>query len=127
MTDKKRILIMDDDPAIVDAMRIMLEHTGYEPVVFTNGNDLLKDRYEMPDLFILDKQLSGVSGLDICRYLKKQPASKNIPIIIFSASPHIEKMALNAGAEDFIEKPFRMKDLLEKIERLLSNAGEQYD
>lgn len=114
---------MDDDHAILDGMRLILEYAGFETILFTNGNDLLKGRYELPDLFIIDKQLSGVSGLDICRHLKKQPASQDIPVIIISASLHVRRMAQEAGADDFIEKPFRMQDLVGKVAGLLAVPG----
>jgi len=73
---KKRILLTDDDAGIRDSIGMMLEYAGYEPLVYSNGNDLLEGNYPKPDLFLLDKQLAGVSGLDICRHLKSKEESR---------------------------------------------------
>ena len=116
---KKRIILTDDDPGVQDAFRICLERAGYEVEVFTNGTPLLEGTYQQPDLFLLDKQLSGVDGLDICRYLKNQRQTAHIPVIMLSASPQIDRLAKAAGADDFLEKPFRIKQLLEVVNRHL--------
>ncbi len=69
------------------------------------------------DLYLIDKQLSGVDGLELCRHLKSQPSTAHIPIVMLSASPRIEPIVRNAGADAFIEKPFSKKDLLSLIRR----------
>jgi CheY-like chemotaxis protein len=66
---------------------------------------------------VLDRQLSGQDGLKVCKFLKSQNTTKHIPVIIVSATPGIGKMAKEAGADDFIEKPFQIKDLLGVVER----------
>lgn len=107
----KKIILAEDDPGIQDSIQMILETEGYQVTVFPNGEDLLNKRFETPDLFILDRQLSGVDGLDICRFLKNDADSKEIPVIILSASPQIGPMAKKAGAQDFLEKPFRIDHL----------------
>jgi len=67
----------------------------------------------------LDKQLPGVDGLDICRYLKSQSISKHVPIIVLSASPQMDRPAMAAGASGFLEKPFKRQDLLDMVRRLV--------
>ncbi|SRR5258705_1576008 len=119
---KKRILVADDDPGIRDIFRIIFEGAGYEIELIEDGRDLLKKSFTSPDLFLIDKQLSGIDGLDICRYLKLQPSTKHIPIIIISASPDIGIAARNAGADDYIEKPFELNHLLKFVERHLSQS-----
>jgi DNA-binding response OmpR family regulator len=111
----KKIILTDDDPGVQDAFRIVLERAGYSVQVFTNGNPLLEGAFERPDLFILDKQLSGVDGLDVCRHLRSQPETVDVPIIMISATPHASTWALEAGADIFLEKPFRMKELLAAV------------
>jgi DNA-binding response OmpR family regulator len=64
---------------------------------------------------LLDRQLSGQDGLKVCRFLKSQSQTKDIPVIIVSATPGIGKLAQEAGADDFIEKPFQMKELLNVV------------
>ena len=119
MEEKKRVLIVDDDPGIQDAFRMIFEQAGYQAAIYADGNELIIGNYHLPDLFILDKQLSGVDGLDICRHLKSLEKSKDVPVIILSASPMLYKLAIAAGANDFQEKPFRMHDLLDKVHKLL--------
>jgi DNA-binding response OmpR family regulator len=120
MGNSKHIILVDDDPAILDAIRIMMERKCYRLTTFGDGRPLLSGAFEKADLFILDKQLPGVDGLDICRYLKAQEATKEIPILILSASHHVAALAKAACANSFLEKPFKMQHLREIIEQLLS-------
>ena len=107
----KRIILAEDDPGIQDSIQMILEREGYEVTIYANGEDLLNKRFEAPDLFILDRQLSGVDGLDICKFLKKETDTSQIPVIILSASPQIGPMAKKVGADDFLEKPFTIDNL----------------
>lgn len=113
----KQIIIVDDDPPIQDAFRLIFERAGYGVTIYENGNALLRNDFSLPDIFILDKQLSGADGLHICHRLKQQETTRHIPVIILSASPHIHRMAKDAGANDFLEKPFSLKDLLEMVKK----------
>jgi DNA-binding response OmpR family regulator len=112
----KRILITDNDPGIQDIFKIILGKAGYHVSVLSNGAPIMKNNYERPDLFLIDKQLSGVDGLDICKYLKSRDETKEIPVIIVSASPDLDKLSADAGADAFLEKPFMIKDLLRLVE-----------
>ena len=116
---KKNIVITDDDPGIRDIFKIIFETAGYDVQLITNGDDLLNNKFDIPDLFLLDKQLSGIDGIDICRYLKKQNTTSHLPVIMISANPHIGKLAEEAGADAYIEKPFEVKYLLEMVERYI--------
>jgi CheY-like chemotaxis protein len=111
----KTIIFADDDPGIQDAFRIIFNKAEYELVIYADGSPLLQNNFAVPDMFILDKQLSGVDGLEICRFLKSQERTKHIPVIMLSASPFISNLAKAAGADDFLEKPFRMKMLREMV------------
>ena len=117
-----KILIADDDPGIRDIFNIILVKAGYDIEVKEDANELFKNNFEIPDLFLIDKLLSGVDGLDVCRYLKKNPATCDIPVVMVSASPDIGPNAIDAGADDFIEKPFDLAYLLKVIERNISHA-----
>ncbi len=114
----KKILIVEDDSAILDAICIVLQDAGYECITYADGSDLLDDNFDKPDLFILDKLLSGIDGLDICRFLKRNERTKSIPVLITSASPDLEKMIMAAGADAFLEKPFRNSNLRNLVTRL---------
>lgn len=114
----KKILIADDDEAIVDATSLMLEVSGYNVVHTLNGADVTAALAGRPDLLLLDIWMSGVDGRDICKQIKSDPAVKHIPVLMVSASRDIRESALESGADDFLAKPFDMKVLIDKIEKL---------
>ena len=113
----KRILIIDDDQGIQDILKIIFERAGYEVDIQPDGEYVLNNSYCRPDIFLLDRYLSGMDGLDVCRHLKKSHYSAHIPVIMISATPDLASFAIEAGADDFIEKPFNIKDLLKIIEK----------
>lgn len=111
----KKILIADDDPAICDALKLMLEEEGYMVDTTVNGETIYQLEEMFPDLLLLDIWMSGQDGREICKYLKKKDLTKDIPIIMISASRDIAAAAKEAGADDFIPKPFGMDELLSKV------------
>lgn len=113
----KKILVADDDPAIVDSIRMILEVEGYDVDTTVDGETIYKMEKEYPDVLLLDIWMSGQDGRDICRYLKNDPLTLHIPIIMISASRDIEVSAKDAGADDFLAKPFEMDDLISKVEK----------
>jgi len=117
---KKKILIVEDDPGVQDICKIVFQRAGYETCIYANGMEVMQNKYEKPDVFVLDKQLSGSSGLDLCRYLKEGEDTKDIPVLMISASPDIGALYKQSGADDYIEKPFTMKDILQKVSVVLS-------
>lgn len=114
---KKKILVTDDDEGVQDIFKLIFERAGYDVDIQGDAFSIYDHKYKRPDLFLLDKQLSGQDGLKVCRYLKSDNNTKNIPVIIVSATPGIGPMAKEAGADDFIEKPFRMKELLNVVKK----------
>lgn len=112
---KKTIMIAEDDEGIIDVMTIILEDAGYNVVPSSNGQAVYELDTEYPDLFLLDIWMSGVDGSKICRYVKSHHVMKHIPVIIVSANKDTEKIAREAGADDFLAKPFEMKELIEKV------------
>jgi DNA-binding response OmpR family regulator len=115
MSNKMKILIADDDPGILDALTMMLEDAGYEVKTTTDGKAVQNIYGKLPDLVLLDIWMSGMDGKEICKHLKSQEVTKHIPIIMISANKDTQKIALECGADDFIAKPFQMKNLLQKI------------
>ena len=113
--NKRKILIADDDAAILDALKMMLEETDYEVVTTADGQVVRDIKEPLPSIILLDIWMSGMDGTKICEYLKKHEATKHIHIILFSANKDTEKLAKECGADDFISKPFQMNDLLNKI------------
>ena len=122
MAMKHKILVADDDPGIRDIFNIILAKAGYDIEIKDDANEIFKNKFRIPDLFLVDRLLSGVDGLEVCRYLKTNELTKNIPVVMVSASPEIGVLATKAGADDFIEKPFELSYLLKVIERNISNA-----
>ena len=108
-------MIADDDPGILDAVEAMLEFGGYDVSTTSNGATLLEMKEGFPDLLLLDIWMSGTDGRDVCKLLKQDDKTREMPIIMISASTELEKSAKEAGADDFLEKPFDMDELLDKI------------
>jgi DNA-binding response OmpR family regulator len=117
----KKILVADDDTAILDSVQMMLELEGYEVSTTVNGEMIYRMETMYPDLLLLDIWMSGQDGRELCKYLKKNPHTKHIPIIMVSASKDVAASAREAGADDFIEKPFEMNHLLEKVSFFVSD------
>ena len=115
----KRILVADDDPAIVEATTLILEEFGYQVESTVDGATIYKMEIVYPDLLLLDIWMSGQDGREICKYLKKKELTKNIPIIMISASKDVAISAKEAGADDFIAKPYDMDELLSKVAKFL--------
>jgi CheY-like chemotaxis protein len=118
---RKKILVADDDPAILEVITFMLEDAGYE-VVTTVGGDTEKCVQESkPDLLLLDIWMSGMDGRNICKNLKSRKATMHMPIIMISANKDTKKIAKEVGANDFISKPFEMKTLLSLVKKYTSS------
>jgi len=112
-----KVLVVDDDPGLQEVLRPLLEKAGYSVSLLSDGNSIVRGEIELPDIFLLDKQLSGVDGLDICRFLKTSDESLQIPVVMMSAAPHVQRLSAEAGADDFLEKPFSTPALLAALAR----------
>jgi DNA-binding response OmpR family regulator len=116
----KRIFIVDDEQDILEFLQVILEEEGYS-VVTSDKGEFLEQLHNgvLPHLILLDVLLSGKDGREIVKYLKSQEETKSIPVIMFSAHPSAEKTSRQAGADDFLAKPFNIDDLLAKIAHYL--------
>jgi DNA-binding response OmpR family regulator len=116
----KKVLVVDDDPDISEAIMLMLTDDGYDAEMTTKGNETnrIVKKYK-PDLIILDLLLSGNDGQHICKTLKHTDETKHIPIIMISAHPSAKAAAEECGAESFVAKPFSLDELLGEIEKLI--------
>lgn len=123
MDSPKKIMIVDDDEGILDAISMMLEFKGYEVTTCSNGDTILSMETGFPDLLLLDIWMSGTDGRNVCKQLKQQECTKSIPIIMISASKDIERSAIESGADGFLAKPFEMNELLEKIKYYTAKAA----
>jgi DNA-binding response OmpR family regulator len=115
------ILIIDDDLAILEAIKLTLEDAGHEVETSTKDGKYINERISKarPGLIILDMLLSGHDGRDISKRLKSQEETSDIPIVMTSAHPNARDASLEAGADDFLAKPFDIDELLDMVERYL--------
>ena len=117
-----RILIVEDEPAIAELIAVNLQHGGFVAVI---AGDSVSAQRELdtvlPDLILLDWMLPGQSGLSLARYWRKQVRTKNIPIVMLTArGDEPDKVAgLDAGADDYVTKPFSTQELLARIRAVL--------
>lgn len=116
---RKKIMIADDDSAIVDVLTLILEDAGYIVESTDDGRTIKDIKEDCPDLILLDIWMVGFDGRVICKYLKGNEPTKDIPLIMISANKDIKEIAMKAGADDFIAKPFDMQDLLAKVAQLI--------
>jgi DNA-binding response OmpR family regulator len=117
----KKVLICDDDEGILDMLTMILEDAGFETISEINSlnvNKLIEQ--EQPDLLLLDLWMPVLSGDQVLKMLKKNPETSNLPVIIISASIEGEKIATEAGANNFIAKPFDLDELIDKVQELLN-------
>jgi DNA-binding response OmpR family regulator len=117
------ILVVDDDPGILDALRFLFEEEGYRVLTNEKGDHAESLRDEnggLPDLIVLDVLLSGKDGRLICQKLKRQRETRHIPIVMISAHPDAERSTMEVGADAFIAKPFAIDDLLATVAALLA-------
>ncbi len=120
----KKVLAVDDDPYILDALVELLKYSGYDVDTTPKGEEVFNKIYEyVPDIILLDIMLSGMDGREICREIKANVETNKIPVIMISATPYLSQSVKEAGANDFVSKPFDIFQLLEKIEHQLLKAG----
>lgn len=117
-----KILIVDDEAHIVELVKFNLEKEGYRVEVATDGPSAVEKALKIiPDLMILDLMLPGMSGMEVCRTLHKNPVTDGIPIIMLTAkSEEIDKvLGLEIGADDYMTKPFSPRELLARVKARL--------
>jgi DNA-binding response OmpR family regulator len=120
----RRILAVDDDNDILEVLQFILEDSGYEVDTLSDGHHLLDTiRKKTPDLILLDIMLGNMDGRELCKAVKKEDKTQNIPVILISASHNISGTLNQDGApNDFIAKPFDINNLLSKIKNQLAAA-----
>lgn len=120
---RARVLVVDDDPEIVTFLATLLELEGIDSQVATSAAAALSmlDR-GVPNLVLLDIAMPDRDGLDLCRSLKQDPRTRDVPVFVVSARPgkDVVERALAAGAEQFIRKPFENTELIARIRERLS-------
>lgn len=122
----RKILLVDDAPAIVHAVSQILQVMGYE-VITADGPEAMQMMSEQhPDLLLLDIWMSGCDGRDICRQIKEHEMFCLTPILLFSAHWDVAQIAEEVGADGYILKPFKMQDLLTAIVTTIEKAQSRF-
>jgi DNA-binding response OmpR family regulator len=121
------VLVVDDDPVIVNLLRLNFEIEGYDVVTATGGEaGLARAQDVAPDVIVLDVMMPRIDGIEVARRLRQESATKDIPIIMLSAKAQAgDVQAGLAVADDYVTKPFEHLDLLERVRRAVgrSNSG----
>lgn len=119
------VLVADDDADIRDLVTYKLEQAGLEVVSVADGQAAVETaRTRHPDLAVLDVSMPGISGIDVCRTLRADPATANMLIIMLTARVQEQDVegGFNAGADDYVTKPFSPRELVSRVQALLSRA-----
>lgn len=122
---KEKILVVDDEPGIVELVRLNLEDNDYQVVTAQDGQRALEAYYsEMPDLIVLDIMIPKMNGLEVCQTIRRQ---SNVPIIMLTALSDAEEelKGLESGADDYIGKPFSPGELVARVRAVLRRAKKQ--
>ncbi len=125
---REKILVVDDTPAIVDALRMILEIAGYVVATTSDSREVMRLLEEQrPDVLLLDILMPGSNGKELCQQIKQQERLRHMPVLLISARRDIADIAVQAGADGSIPKSFKMKALLEVIDRALEKARKMSD
>lgn len=132
---QKKILVVDDEPDIVELIAFNLEAEGYAVITATSGLEALnRARAILPDLIVLDLMLPEMDGLAVCEILHRLPSTALIPVIMLTAwkSELSRMIGLQTGAEDYMTKPFSPRDLVVRVNETLRSrsvkmAGEELE
>ena len=124
------VLIIEDEPDISEVLCYSLDKAGFKTRAVLTGEEGLNaslDRNDPPSLILLDLLLPGMNGIEICRRLRKEPATLRTPIVIITAKalPADISMSLQLGANDYIVKPFSLREVVEQVRSLLDSSERQ--
>ena len=125
---RRKIVVIEDEPDIQELIEYNLNREGFQVVVASTGDEGVRTAVrEAPDLILLDLLLPGLDGLEVCRKLKSDPVTQAIPIIMVSAKGEESDivLGLGVGADDYITKPFRPKELIARVKAVLRRGQRQ--
>ncbi len=127
MADKRRVLCIEDEPEMIDLIRLILERKGFEVLGAVGGQEGLDVvRREKPDLVLLDLMMPDVDGWEVYRQMKADEELQHIPVVVVTAKAQSIDKVLGlhiAKVDDYVTKPFGPGDLVESVERVLKKQG----
>ncbi|MBI5393279.1 response regulator [Candidatus Woesearchaeota archaeon] len=118
MDHKKNVLIVDDEPNIVNLVRLSLNQEKYNIYeAFSSRDAMTIVKTQLPDIVVLDLMMPGVNGYEFCQALRENPRTKNVPVLILSAKSQMDDKlhAIDVGADDYVTKPFDPMELVRRI------------
>jgi DNA-binding response OmpR family regulator len=120
----KRVLVIDNDPGILDAMQEVLVYEGYEVMVKEDAGDILAmvQQYQ-PDLLLIDYILNGINGGELCHQVKADSSTCQLPVILMSAYPRVLQSLGHYGFDDFIPKPFDLTDFTNRVAQQINRTA----
>jgi DNA-binding response OmpR family regulator len=122
---RSKILVVDDEPEAVELVEFNLRQAGYDVLTAADGAEALtKSRAKTPNLIVLDLMLPEMSGLEVCKTLRRDPATAAIPIIMLTAkAAEIDRvLGLELGADDYLTKPFSPRELVLRVKKILNRG-----
>ena len=123
MKEGKIILVIDDDKDFQTILRVTLNKSGYQVRSLFDGSimDTMKEK-PSPDIILLDIDLPYANGVEVGKQLKSNASTKDIPVIMVSANPYVDQLCKEAGANGYVQKPFTLKALIEKVQEKLAQS-----
>ena len=118
-----RVLVVDDDPVIVRLLEVNFEMEGFQVISAVDGMDgVERCRAEQPDIVVSDVMMPKLNGLELCVAIKADETTKHIPVVLLSAKAQVSdiRAGLDAGADDYVTKPFEPLDLIDRVNKLLA-------
>ena len=119
----KKILLIEDDTHFMDLMSFVLEEAGFQIAKATTGGSLRQVQELQPMLILMDNQLKDGFGYHFCRAFKGNPLTAHFPLVLLSANSDLKQIALENGADAFLEKPFDILDLIDLANRFCGMSG----
>lgn len=122
VTPRRDIVVIEDDPDLRNLMHSVLSIAGYDIKTYPNGEEVMKGN-SFASLYVIDMNLGGASGIDVCRYLKSTDGPNHPTVIIISANPDARRLAMEACADGTLDKPFKSKNLVTLVRQFMEPAN----
>jgi len=117
---KKKIVLVEDDEDLSLVLKAILNNAGYDVMCLEGGSPIVNNQCSPPDLFIFDIKMKVIDGCALCKFVKLNNRTKDIPVVLMSCSHEYRKKALEIGADHFLPKPLNIDSLLHTVEAIMS-------